>query len=95
MRTNVSSKNIIKEDVKIYKGIEGKRKGVSDFLSLIIEENQPQTLLLFSDEDMELGMGIHGEPGVEKWKELLIQVILKGNRIKIIHTVSRNLYEML
>ena len=84
---------MIKEDVKIYKGIEGKRKGVSDFLSLIIEENQPQTLLLFSDEDMEWLTG--DTLFKEKWKELLIQVILKGNRIKIIHTVSRNLYEML
>ncbi len=91
--TNVNSNNIIKKDVKMYKGIEGKREGVSDFLSLVLEENQPQTLLLFSDESMEWLTG--NSAFRDKWKKLMIQVILKGNKIKIIHTVSRNLYEML
>ncbi len=91
--TTVSSNKIIKDDVKIYKGIDGKREGVTDFLSLVLEENQPQTLLLFSDESMEWLTGSIAFK--DKWKELMIQVILRGNKIKIIHTVSRNLYEML
>ena len=90
---NVRNEKVQKNDVNIYKGIEGKREGVSNFLSLVLEENQPQTLLLFSDESMDW---LTGDISFKnKWKELMTQVILKGNKIKMIHTVSRNLYEML
>jgi len=82
-----------KKDVALYYGIKGKREAVLSFLSLIIESNQPTTLLLYSDESMDWLTG--DSSFAAKWRDLLARVILKGNRIKVIHTVSRNLDEML
>ncbi len=79
--------------VSIYYGIEGKRQAVLCFLSEVLASPRPQTLLLFSDEatdwmkaDMEFAA---------QWASLMSQVIAHGNKIKIIHTVERNLDEML
>lgn len=87
-KTKTDTKNI-----DIYPGIQGKRKGVLDFLSLVLQKDKAQTLLLFSDEDLDWLAG--DEPFRNKWKEYMDQVILKGNKIIIIHELSRNLYEML
>lgn len=74
-------------------GNAGKRKAVEQFLAAILQEEKPQTLLLFSDENMEW---LYEDAAfAARWAELLAKVILKGNRVKIIHTVSRNMNEML
>ena len=79
--------------VSIYYGIEGKRQSVLCFLSEVLASPKPQTLLLFSDEatdwmkaDMEFAA---------QWASLMAQILAKGNRIKIIHSVDRDLDEML
>lgn len=77
----------------IFYGDEGKRSGVITFLTKVIENEKPQTLLLYSDENIEWLTG--DVTFTNKWASLLGKVILTGNRIKIIHTVSRNLDEML
>ncbi len=76
-----------------YYGNEGKRKAVIRFLSDIIKENQPQTLFLFSDEDMSWLN--EDTEYTQKWAALLFNVLKKGNKIKIIHTISRNSDEMM
>jgi transcriptional regulator with XRE-family HTH domain len=81
------------KNVDIYPGLQGKREAVLDFLSLILEEKTPQTLLLFSDEDLDWLSG--DDSFRNKWKDYMDQVILKGNKIIIIHELSRNLHEML
>ena len=77
----------------VYYGIEGKRNAVLHFLSSILQHKSPQTLLLFSDEDLEWLTG--NLEFTAKWAALLSQVIMCGNRVRIIHTVNRNLDEML
>lgn len=80
-------------DISVHYGIEGKRQAAENFLTEVIAQNVPQTLLLYSDEEtdwMTVDTEFYG-----KWKQLMIQVLSKGNKIKIIHTVSRNLDEML
>lgn len=60
---------------------------------MLLKEEKPQTLLLFSDENMTW---LYEEATfVARWTELFTQVILKGNRVRIIHNVSRDLNEML
>ncbi len=76
-----------------YYGNDGKREAVIRFLSMIVKEEAPQTLLLFSDE--ELSWLYDDAEFAKRWSVLLKQVLLKGNRIKIIHTVNRNINEML
>ncbi|MDO4754274.1 MAG: transcriptional regulator [Bacillota bacterium] len=81
------------EDVSVYFGIEGKRKAAECFLSEVAACETPQTLLLYSDEDTTW---MTDDPAyARRWAELMVKVISRGNRIKIIHTISRNLDEML
>ncbi len=79
--------------VTIYPGTQGKREAILDFLALVLEEKDTQTLLLYSDEDLDW---LYGDNSFRnRWKEYMDQVILKGNKIIIIHELSRNFYEML
>ena len=59
----------------------------------MIARDKPQTLLLFSDEATDWMAADH--EFAAKWAFLMFQTLAKGNKIKIIHTVSRELDEML
>ena len=79
--------------VSIYYGIEGKRRAAEYFLSEVAAREKPQTLLLFSDEETSW---MTADPEyARKWAELMVRVLSRGNKIKIIHTISRDLDEML
>ncbi|MGH4117386.1 transcriptional regulator [Clostridium sp.] len=73
-------------------GIEGKQNAVITFLLKVLNSKSPQTLLLYSNEDLEW-LTINHEFAA-KWTTLLSKVIMNGNKIKIIHTVSRNIDDM-
>ncbi|WZL72512.1 transcriptional regulator [Clostridiaceae bacterium 35-E11] len=78
---------------EVFYGIEGKQNAVISFLLQVLKNKIPQTLLLYSDEDME--WLTRNREFTLKWASLLSRVIMQGNRIKIIHTVNRNLDEIL
>jgi hypothetical protein len=59
----------------------------------VLQSKNPQTLLLYSDEDM--GWLTGNREFTLKWSSMLNQVIKRGNKIKIIHTVDRGFDEML
>lgn len=81
------------EPVSIYYGVGGKRLAAEYFLSEVAAHETPQTLLLFSDE---VTSWMTEDPTFShRWAELMIRVLSRGNRIKIIHTISRDLDEML
>lgn len=81
------------DNVSIYYGVEGKRQAAEYFLTEVAARETPQTLLLFSDEDTSW---MTADPGyAQKWAALMVRVLSKGNKIKIIHTISRDLDEML
>lgn len=80
-------------DVSLYYGNEGKRQAVLGFLSLVLESQQKSTLLLHSDESID--WLIEDLSFLAAWAEMLEKIIMQGNKIKIIHVVSRNLDEML
>lgn len=80
-------------EVEVYYGVAGKQNAVLTFLSLVLKSNKPQTLLLYSNEDM--GWLTENPEFTLKWAALLAQVIKSGNRIKIIHTINRGFDEML
>lgn len=95
---NIGNKDLplLYETVKngdVFYGIEGKRQGVRIFLNEILKEKENQTLLLYSDESMDW---LIGDPAFAKqWAKLLSKVICKGNKVIIIHTIKRNLNEMM
>lgn len=73
-------------------GNAGKRKAVEQFFYMILQENAPQTLLLFSDENM--AWLYEDAAFVARWAELFKKVIERGNRVKIIHTITRDINDM-
>lgn len=81
------------DELSVYYGIEGKRQAAEYFLQEVIAQDNPQTLLLYSDEATDWMTADRNF--ASKWASLMVQLLSKGNRIKIIHTVSRDLDEML
>lgn len=79
--------------ISVHYGVLGKQEAALAFLSSVINHNKPQTILLYSDESFDW-LGQNPEYAA-RWAALMFQVIAQGNRIRMIHTVSRNLDEML
>ena len=76
-----------------YYGPEGKREAVIQLFSLTLREREPQTLLLFSDEEMGW---MYEDPDFSAlWAKNCVRVLLAGNRVKIIHAIHRNTHEMM
>jgi len=82
-----------KKGIEILNGIEGKRKGVINFLQAVADEKEQITLLLYSNEDMEW-LTANREFYI-KWGRLLKKIIAVGHKIKIIHTIKREMSEIL
>ncbi len=83
----------VDNDKLYYYGQKGKQDAVVRFLTEVYNTEKPQTLLLFSDEDMS--WIYKNSDYAAKWAKLLIAVLLKGNKIKIIHSITRNMEELL
>ncbi|MEA4924440.1 MAG: transcriptional regulator [Syntrophomonadaceae bacterium] len=79
-------------EVEMFYGLEGRQTAALKFLSLVVQNKKPQTLLLYSDEDMNWMIN---PEFTAKWAALMVRVLQNGNRIKMIHTINRNLDEML
>lgn len=82
-----------KSEVSIYYGIDGKRQAAIDFLTDILAKDKPVTLLLLSEEATDW-MAEDREFAV-KWASMMVELVSKGSKIKIIHTLNRDLDEML
>ena len=73
---------------EVFKGLEGKRQAVMNFLSLIMSSPRPLELLLFSEEDLAW---LVGDPEFfMNWGRVLRQVLLSGHKVTIIHHVNRD-----
>ncbi len=79
-------------DVSVYYGVKGKQQAAKAFLEEVIAAGGGRTLRFFSDEATDWMIDQEFAP---KWAALMRQVLKQGNRIIIIHTVSRDLDEML
>jgi len=87
------SKILPNENISIYYGVEGKRQAAEIFLQEVINSEIGQKLLLYSDEPTDW---MSDRPDFTvRWTKLMIGILSKGIKIKIIHTISRDLDEML
>ncbi len=76
-----------------YHGSPGKRRAVVRFFRAILQEREPQTLSLFSDESFSW---LYDDAAFAKqWLALFVEVLTRGNRVRVIHTVSRDMNEMM
>lgn len=73
-------------------GNEGKRKAVEQFFLMILKEDTPQELLLFSDENV--AWLFEDAAFSKRWSELFMRVLMKGNHVRIIHTISRDMNDL-
>jgi len=81
-----------KLSVEAYYGNEGKRQSAIKFLTTIITHEKTCTLKLYSDDSMD--WMLEDVDFCVKWAHLIAEVIRRGNRIIIIHTITRNSDEM-
>lgn len=87
------TKDFIHSSCSIYFKTSGKRLAALDFLERIAKSDASHTLLLFSDEDM---IWMTGDPNfANRWSQLMKTILMKGNRIRIIHDLNRGLDEIL
>lgn len=77
----------------VYNGIEGKRQGALVFISLVLKQKEPVTIYLSSDEDSD--WLTENNQFMKVWPHLLAQAVKRGHKIKVIHTIIRNIDEML
>ena len=76
-----------------YYGPEGKQQAVLQFFDLILKEKEPQTLLLYSNENFSW---LGDDPIFSaQWAKGFTEVLMRGNRVKMIHAIGRNMNEML
>lgn len=90
---NVSHTSDLSEPQTYYYGLEGKREAVLQFFSMILKEEKPQTLYLFSDESMAW---LYEDPVfAARWTSEFTKVLMAGNQVKIVHNIGRNFNELL
>ena len=79
--------------VEVFYGNEGKRQAVEKFLTKLTESGVPHQLLLYSDEDFS--WLYEDQAFAKRWGALLLSLLGSGSKIQIVHTLSRNIGEML
>lgn len=75
-----------------YYGNQGKREAVYRFLKILIDNEEPADLLLYSDEPMD--WLYEDNAFAADWSRMLIQLLKKGSKIHIVHSISRDANEM-
>ena len=82
-----------KLNIEVFHGNEGKRQGVIKLLTATILSKKKCTLLLYSDEPLD--WMTEDSDFYNKWVLLLSETIRCGHKVKIIHTIDRNIDELL
>jgi len=80
------------EQTLYFTGNAGRRAAALAFLSEVARLNSPCNLLLQSDEDMS--WMIDDESFSQRWAALMGELVAKGCKITIVHTLSRDMNEM-
>ncbi len=81
------------QDLRMFYGMEGRRQATIALFNLALQQPRPGSLLLFSDENSK--WMLENSSFSHEWSTLLWQIILNGNKVKVIHKVSRDIDEML
>ncbi len=87
-----SPKEGSKTEAELFYGNSGKRDAVARFLSALSCVKQPRSLFLYSDEDM--AWLYEDAAFARSWAALLGNLLKSGWKIRIIHSVGRDLTEM-
>jgi hypothetical protein len=80
-------------EVDFFYGLEGKRDAVFRLLEELVNAGGPSTLLMHTDENMDWLS--ESKYYSSRWSSLLAHFLNQGGKIIIIHTIYRNLSDML
>ena len=90
---SIITSDILADNAVEYFGIDGIRRAAIRFLGAVAASSKPQTLKLYSDQNLTW-LSSDAE-FVQKWSILMCLVLKNKNQIKIIHSIDRNFSEML
>ncbi len=91
IENDITDTNIV--PFSVYYGNQGKRESVRRFLSSLLATKKTFRLCLYSDEDMTW---LTEKPEFARdWAIMLMQLMKSGSSIQIIHTISRDLSELM
>lgn len=90
---NYTNESLANTVPTFFYGNEGKRKVTEIFLNRLCSDCKPHTLFLFSDEDMT--WLYEDQIFAKKWAAYLIKLLSTGSHIKIIHSINRNLNDLM
>lgn len=77
---------------ELFRGREGRRNSVINFLQSVLNANEPIELWLASQEDII--WIIEDKEILSQWKMMLKEILSRGHTIKIIHTVHRDISQI-
>jgi hypothetical protein len=80
-------------NLMMFYGNVGRRQATLSLFNRMLSNEKPGMLLMFSDENSKWMK--ESEEFEREWETLLWQLILKGNKIKVIHKVSHDIDEMM
>jgi len=87
--TNLVGEQILSNTASMYIGVDGFKKAFLRFLASVCNCATPQTIYMYSDQKKDW---LTNDPEYMKKVMTLMYILLeKKNRIKVIHTVERNL----
>ena len=74
-------------------GDQGKRDAVELLLTELIATGKPQTLLVYSDENLDWFIGY--PTFLRRWTSLMMQLLKVGSSVTVVHTITRDLADMI
>jgi|LGOV01.1.fsa_nt_gb transcriptional regulator with XRE-family HTH domain len=79
-------------NVRIFKDNSGRREAVLEFLDIVLNMNEPQELLLISQEDMT--WMLEDKDFLIEWNQKLNKILKNNHKVKIIHFVDREVEDI-
>ncbi len=76
-----------------YYGIEGKRTAALQLFDYVLEQEEPCTLYLNSEENMAWMQS--DKDFIKEWEKKFIEVLAMGNEVVIIHNTKRDINELI
>ena len=77
---------------EFFRGRTGRRQVVLNFMQAVLETNVPVELLLASQEDVQ--WILEEAEFLAQWSMMLKEILRRGHKIKIIHTVNRDISQI-
>ncbi len=87
-----TSNDVYDYNVRVFKDNSGRREAVLEFLDIVLNMNEPQELLLISQEDMT--WMLEDKSFLIEWNQKFNEILKNNHKIKMIHFVDREIEDI-